>query len=89
LQEPQFLVGACQGGRFERREDKGTHDDVGVAIDVLGKTVQDDVSPKEKGGGVEGREKGVIDKEEGVGRMAVCDLGQAGDIDEAEGWVCR
>jgi hypothetical protein len=89
LQEPQFLVSACQGGRFERREDKGTHDDVGVAIDVLGKTVQDDVSPKEKGGGVEGRQKGVVDKEEGVGRMAMYDLGQAGDIDEAEGWVCR
>ena len=59
-----------------------------MAIDVLGNTVHDDVGPKEKGGGVERREKGVVDEKEGVGRMAVYDLGQARDIDEAEGGVC-
>ena len=59
-----------------------------MAIDVLGDTVHEDISPKEKGGGIEGREKGVVDEKDGVGRMAVYNLGQAGDIDEAEGGAC-
>lgn len=35
------------------REDECAHDDVGVTIDVFRERMKDDISSKEKGGGVE------------------------------------
>ena len=57
-------------------------------IDVFGETVHDHVGPEDKGRGIEGREEGVVNDEEDVMRWMMRYLGQARDIDQAEGRVC-
>jgi len=63
LQKLEFL---CECG-VVRGEDEGAHDDVGVAVDVFGEAVQDDVGAEEEGGGVEGGEERVVHEDERVG----------------------
>lgn len=67
---PDGVLEEAQGfeeGGVVRGEDDGAHDDVRVAVDVFGETVHDDVSSEEERGGIEGREEGVVDEDQGGG----------------------
>ena len=77
LEEPQFFGESGVGGR----EDEGAHDDIRVAVDVLGKGVHDNVGAKEERSGVEGREEGVVNEDDGSGRVGAGDAGDTGDVD--------
>ncbi len=45
-------------------EDERAHDDVRVAVDVLGERVHDNVGAEEERGGVERGQEGVVDEHE-------------------------
>ena len=51
--------------------------------------MHDYVGPEEKGRGIEGREEGVVNEEEDGMRWMMRYLGQARDVDRAEGRICR
>ena len=66
-------------------ESGDTHQDIGVAVDVLGDGVDDDISAVVKRVLDVGAHEGVIDND--VDAMAVGDLSDGLDIDQAEGGV--
>jgi len=77
LEEPQFFGESGMGGG----EDKSTHDDVRVAVDVFGEGVHDDVGAEKQRRGVEGREEGVVNKDDGSGGVRAGNAGDTGDVD--------
>lgn len=81
LEEAQALleVGGVEGG--------DAHDDVAVAVDVLGHAVDDDVGAVVERVLDVGGEEGVVDDDEDA--VAVGDAGNGADVDEAEGRVTR
>lgn len=68
-------------------EGRYAHDDVAVAIDVLGDAVDDDVGPEVKRVLDVGRQEGVVDDDEDAMLVGLGDDGA--DIDEAESRVGR
>ena len=84
LKETQFL------GNFRMvgGENESTHDDVRVAVDVFRDAVVYDVGALEEGGGVEGREEGIVYKHEGFGGMGFGKTDDSRDIYQTEGGVC-
>jgi hypothetical protein len=85
LQEAEAL----EDGGAVGRDDDGAHDDVRVAVDVLGERVQDEVGAGEEGRRVEGREEGVVDEDEGVGGVRVREAHDPRDVDHAQRRVRR
>jgi hypothetical protein len=84
LEEAQFFGKSGVGGG----EDESTHDDVRVAVDILGERVHDDVGAEEERGGVERGEEGVVDEDDGLRGVGAGDAGDTRNVDEAECGVC-
>lgn len=85
LQEAQ----AFREGGVVRGQDERAHDDVRVPVDVFRERVEDDVGAEEERGLVVWREEGVVYEDDWVRGVGTREAGNAGDVDKAEGWVCR
>jgi hypothetical protein len=75
--------------RAVRRDDERAHDDIRVAVDVLGHAMHDDIRAKEKWGLVVWREEGVVHDYERLRGVRVREADNPGDVDDAKGRVCR
>ena len=81
LKEPKSRRDGLVAGR------RKAPDDVGVAAQVLGRRVHDDVGSQGEGLLDPRRGKGVVDDDEGS--AAVRDGGYGGDVDDVEQRICR
>jgi hypothetical protein len=68
LEETELLGEAFVVSFWRRRrgEDSSAHYDIRMAVDVFGEGVNDDVCALEEWGGIEWREEGVINEDEGL-----------------------
>ena len=85
LEEPEALERLLSS----LSNDERSHDDIRVTVDVLGDGVEDNVGSLSDGVGEEGREEGVVDEHQRLGRVRGGNSDKCGNRDDSKGRVGR